>query len=328
MSAAPVTHYLALSGGVGGAKLALGLMHVLGAGLTVAINTGDDFEHLGLHVSPDVDTAMYTLADLVNPETGWGRKDETWTFMAALKAMGGPAWFNLGDGDLALHVERTRRLRAGEPLSAIIDDVRQKFGIPSPILPMSDDPVRTFVDTDLGTLEFQQYFVREQCRPKVMAIRFEGADKARPLPALQQALMQPNPSVNKLGGIIICPSNPYLSVDPILAIPGLRDLLRGAGVPVVAVSPIVGGKAIKGPTSKIMGELGLPSDAIAVAHHYRGLIDGFVLDATDANLQDKLEIPVHVTNTIMHTLDDKILLAKACIAFCERLRTGQGARTA
>ena len=235
------THYLALSGGVGGAKLALGLMHVLGERLTVAVNTGDDFEHLGLHVSPDVDTAMYTLADLVNPETGWGRKGETWTFMAALKAMGGPAWFNLGDGDLALHVERTRRLRAGEPLSAIIDDVRRKFGIPSPILPMSDDPVRTFVDTDQGTLEFQQYFVREQCRPKVTAIRFEGAAKARPLPALKMALMQPGPSISNLGGIIICPSNPYLSVDPILAIPGMRDLLRGAGVPIVAVSPIVGG---------------------------------------------------------------------------------------
>ncbi len=319
----PSLHYLALSGGVGGAKLALGLMHVLGERLTIAVNTGDDFEHLGLHVSPDVDTAMYTLAELVNPETGWGRKGETWTFMAALKAMGGPGWFNLGDGDLALHVERTHRLRAGEPLSVIVDDVRRKFGIPSPILPMSDDPVRTFVDTDEGTHEFQHYFVREQCRPKVTAIRFVGADKARPLPALRQALMQPS-----LAGIIICPSNPYLSVDPILAIPGTRDLLRDAGVPVIAVSPIVGGVAIKGPTAKIMGELGLPNDAIAVARHYRGLIDGFVLDETDASLQDRLETSVHVTNTIMRTLDDKILLAKACIAFCERLRAAPGTRGA
>lgn len=314
-------HYIALSGGVGGAKLALGLMHVLGERLTVAVNTGDDFEHLGLHVSPDVDTALYTLADLVNPETGWGRRGETWTFMSALKAMGGPAWFNLGDGDLALHVERTRRLRAGDPLSAIIDDVRRKFGINCPILPMSDDPVRTFVDTDQGTLEFQQYFVREQCRPKVTAIRFEGAAKARPLPALEKALAQPG-----LGGIIICPSNPYLSVDPILAIPGMRELLRGAGVPIVAVSPIVAGQAIKGPTSKIMGELGLPSDAVAVAQHYRGLIDGFVLDASDASLQDRLDQSVHVTNTIMRTLDDKILLAKACIAFCERLSAAKGTK--
>jgi LPPG:FO 2-phospho-L-lactate transferase len=317
---AKTPHYLALSGGVGGAKLALGLMHVLAARLTVAVNTGDDFEHLGLHVSPDVDTALYTLADLVNPETGWGRKNETWTFMAALKAMGGPGWFNLGDGDLAMHVERTRRLRAGEPLSTIIDDVREKLGIPCRILPMSDDPVRTFVDTDQGMLEFQQYFVREQCRPRVQAIRFEGAAKARPLPALEQTLLRAG-----LGGIILCPSNPYLSVDPILAVPGMRDLLRRTGAPVIAVSPIVAGQAIKGPTAKIMGELGLPSDAVAVARHYRGLIDGFVLDAADASLQDRLDSPVNVTNTVMRTLPDKIQLAQACLTFCERLRADKGA---
>lgn len=318
-----VSHYLALSGGVGGAKLALGLMHVLGDRLTVAVNTGDDFEHLGLHISPDVDTAMYTLADLVNPETGWGRRNETWTFMAALKAMGGPAWFNLGDGDLALHVERTRRLRAGEPLSAICEDVRRTFGIACRILPMSNDPVHTLVETDVGTLEFQQYFVREQCRPRVTKIRFEGATSARPLPALVEALAAPG-----LAGIIVCPSNPYLSVDPILAVPGMRTLLRSAGVPIIAVSPIVGGRAIKGPTAKIMGELGLPSDAPAIARHYASLIDGFVLDATDARLQDGLEIPVHVTNTIMHTLPDKIALARECVAFCTRLRPHIGAERA
>jgi LPPG:FO 2-phospho-L-lactate transferase len=308
--------YVAVSGGVGGAKLALGLMHVLGDRLTVAVNTGDDFEHLGLHVSPDIDTAMYTLADLVNPETGWGRRNETWTFMAALKAMGGPGWFNLGDGDLAMHVERTRRLRAGDPLSAICEDVRRAFKIPCRILPMSDDAVRTIVETDQGTLEFQQYFVREQCRPRVSSIRFAGAETARPLPALARALAEPG-----LAGIILCPSNPYLSVDPILAVPGMRELLRGAGAPVVAVSPIVGGQAIKGPTAKIMGELGLPCDATAIARHYAGLIDGFVLDATDASLQTGTGIPVEVTNTIMRALDDKITLAKACLAFCARLRT-------
>ena len=307
-------HYLALSGGVGGAKLSLGLMHLLGERLTVAVNTGDDFEHVGLHVSPDVDTTIYTLADLVNPDTGWGRRNETWTFMAALKALGGPAWFNLGDGDLALHVERTRRLRTGEPLSAITADVAARLGIAARILPMCDEAVRTFVDTDMGQLEFQQYFVREQCRPRVRGIRFEGAERARPLPALQRALGEPG-----LAGILICPSNPYLSVDPILAVPGMRALLRGAGVPIVAVSPIVGGQAIKGPTAKIMGELGLASDAGTIVQHYAGLIDGFVLDATDAQLQDSFGIPVYVTNTIMHNLDDKILLAKACLGFCDRL---------
>jgi LPPG:FO 2-phospho-L-lactate transferase len=319
VSAPAPAHYLALSGGVGGAKLALGLMHVLGDRLTVAVNTGDDFEHVGLHISPDIDTALYTLADLVNPETGWGRRNETWTFMAALKALGGPAWFNLGDGDLAVHVERTRRLRAGDALSDICEDVRAAFKIPARILPMSDDPVRTIVETDQGTLEFQQYFVREQCRPRVLAIRFEGAETARPLSALVQTLADPH-----LAGIIICPSNPYLSVDPILAVPGMRDLLRKAGVPVIAVSPIVAGAAIKGPTAKIMGELGLPCDAPAIARHYAGLIDGFVLDATDANLQTRIETPAHVTNTVMRTLDDKIQLANACIALCARLRAAKG----
>ena len=318
-SGMPSSRYVALSGGVGGAKLALGLMHVLGDRLTVAVNTGDDFEHLGLHISPDIDTTLYTLADLVNADTGWGRKGETWTFMGVLKAMGGPGWFNLGDGDLAKHVIRTHRLRTGEPLSAICADMRVQSGIPSAILPMCDEPVRTMVDTDRGILEFQQYFVRERCVPVVRAIRFEGAAEARPLPALAQALSQAG-----LAGIIICPSNPYLSVDPILAIPGMRELLRGAGVPIIAVSPIVGGAAIKGPTAKIMGELGLPSEATAIARHYAGLIDGFVLDDTDARLQSQIEFPVHVTNTVMRTLDDKIRLARACIAFCGRLHATRG----
>ena len=184
---------------------------------------------------------------------------------------------------------------------------------------MSDDPVRTIVETDQGTLEFQHYFVREQCRPRVRAIRFEGAATARPLPALAQALAEPG-----LAGIVICPSNPYLSIDPILAVPGMRALLRGAGVPIVVVSPIVGGQAIKGPTAKIMAELGLPGDATAVARHYAGLIDGFILDAADANLQTRLELPVHVTNTIMRTLDDKCRLAATCIAFCQHLRATGG----
>ncbi len=307
-------NWVALSGGVGGAKLALGLVRVLGERLTVIVNTGDDFEHLGLHVSPDIDTAIYTLADVVNPDTGWGRRNETWTFMRAIGELGGPSWFNLGDGDLAMHVERTRRLRAGESLTEICAFVRAAYGIAARVVPMSDDPVRTIVETDKGTLGFQEYFVGEQCRPVVSAIRFDGAERSRPSAAVLEALSDPN-----LAGIIICPSNPYLSVDPILAVPGFADAMRASKAPVVAVSPIVGGKAIKGPAAKIMGELGISPDAVSISRHYAGLIDGFVLDATDADLDDQISIPTLVVNTVMRTLDDKIALARDCLSFCRGL---------
>lgn len=311
----PQATYVALSGGVGGAKLSLGLARILGARLTVIVNTGDDFEHLGLHISPDVDTALYTLADLVNPATGWGRRDETWTFMQTLASLGGPKWFNLGDGDLALHVARTQRLRAGDTLSAITGDVARSFGIEARVLPVSDGRVRTLVDTPDATLEFQQYFVREQCRPVVKAIRFDLAPDATLLPAAAAALAAPS-----LAGIIICPSNPYLSVDPMLAVPGLRAALAAAKAPIVAVSPIVGGKAIKGPAAKIMGELGLDVGAATVASHYAGLMNGFVLDVADATCENEINVPVRVTNTVMQSLEDKIALGADCLAFCEALR--------
>ncbi len=307
--------YVALSGGVGGAKLSLGLAHLLGPRLTILVNVGDDFEHLGLHISPDVDTALYTLADLVNPATGWGRRDETWTFMKALDGLGGPQWFNLGDGDLALHVERTRRLRAGEPLSAIVADIARRLAIAARVLPAADDPARTVVDTDQGTLDFQHYFVREQCRPRVTRIRFDIAGGARLLPAAAAALAAPS-----LAGIIVCPSNPYLSIDPMLAVPGLREALAAARAPVIAVSPIVGGRAIKGPTAKIMAELGLEVTAATVARHYAGLIDGFVLDAADAACENAIAVPVRIANTVMQSLDDKITLGADCLAFCEALQ--------
>ena len=307
--------YVALSGGVGGAKLALGLAHILGERLSIIVNTGDDFEHLGLHISPDVDTTLYTLSGLVNPETGWGRRDETWSFMKATAELGGPQWFKLGDADLALHVERTRRLRAGDTLTEITRDVARNFGIAPHILPMSDAAVRTLVETAEGTLEFQHYFVREQCRPVVKAIRFEGASGARPSPEVLSALSAPG-----LAGIIICPSNPWLSVDPILSVPGLNGALRGARVPVVAVSPIIAGQAVKGPTAKIMRELGLEADAVSIAQHYAGLIDGFILDAEDKALLGRIELPTLATQTLMRTLDDRIQLAKQCLTFCEELR--------
>ena len=310
--------FVALSGGVGGAKLSLGLAELLGERLGIIVNTGDDFEHLGLAISPDVDTALYTLAGVVNPETGWGRRDETWTFMRALEELGGPAWFKLGDGDLATHVDRTARLKAGETPTSVCAHLAARLGIAARVLPMSDAPIRTVVETDQGILAFQEYFVREQCRPAVRRIRFEGADAARPTPQIEQALAAPT-----LGGIVICPSNPWLSVDPILAVPGLRAMLRASGAPVIAVSPIVAGKALKGPAAKIMGEFGLQAGCRSIARHYGNLIDGFVLDAADAELASGIDLPVLVTHTIMRTLEDKVALARECLAFCARLAQKQ-----
>src|SRR5260221_2601957 len=256
---------VALSGGVGGAKLALGLYRILPPdALTVIANTGDDFEHLGLAISPDLDTLLYTLSGQDNPELGWGRRGETWTFMAALEALGGETWFRLGDGDLATHVERTRRLKAGESLSAIIDDFRRRLGIAARLLPMSDDPVRTRLRTPEGWLDFQDYFVRLRCAPVISELAFEGAETARPYPDFLATLADPD-----LRAIVICPSNPFISIDPILAVPGIRAALRDCHAPVVAVSPIIGGKAVKGPTAKMIEELGLPIDAAAVAGPYR-----------------------------------------------------------
>lgn len=305
---------VALSGGVGGAKLALGLASILpGERLTVVANTGDDFVHLGLHVSPDVDTVVYTLAGLADPERGWGRRDESWNFMAAMRQIGGTDWFNLGDGDLAMHVFRTERLRAGESLSAVTGEVCGRLGIAATVLPMTDDPVATIVETPEGDLAFQQYFVRDRCEPKVTGFRFEGIEQAMPNPALVLAL-----SSDAVDAIVITPSNPFVSIDPILSLPGLRDALEASGRPVIAVSPIVGGKAIKGPAAKMMTELGLPSTAMAVATHYASLIDGFVVDNADHEQADAIRdlgIQVLVTNTVMRTLDDRRALARACCDF-------------
>lgn len=306
---------LALCGGVGGAKLALGLYRVLASDrLTVVANTGDDFEHLGLHVSPDVDTVLYTLAGLDNPKTGWGRAGETWTFMEALGALGGETWFSLGDGDLAIHVERTRRLAAGLSLSDITEHFRARLGIAAKLLPMSDDALRTVIHTDDGALPFQRYFVERRCEPAVTHIAFDGAETARPNPAFLAALADP-----ALRAVVICPSNPFLSIDPILALPGVRDGLTACRAPVVAVSPIVGGRAIKGPTAKIMGELGFPATAAAVAGYYGALLDGFVLDEADAGAAGDMGIPATTTRTVMESLGDREALARDVLAFADRL---------
>lgn len=306
---------VALCGGVGGAKLALGLSRVLSPdALTIVTNTGDDFEHLGLHAAPDLDTVMYTLAGLNNPETGWGRAGESWTFMAALAALGGETWFQLGDGDLATHVERTRRLRTGETLSVVTADFARRLGVTARIVPMSDDPVRTVVHTDEGAMPFQEYFVRRRCAPCTTGISFVGAEWARPSPGFRGALAAPD-----LAAVIICPSNPFLSVDPMLAIPDVRRALAACHAPVVAVSPIVGQRAIKGPTAKIMAELGVPPTAVAVADHYDGLLDGFVLDRIDADQAMGVAVATHITRTVMRSLEDRETLAREVLEFARRL---------
>ena len=312
---------LAVSGGIGGAKLCLGLQRVLPAGaLRIIVNTGDDFEHLGLAISPDIDTTLYTLAGLANVELGWGRQDETWSFMRVLETLGGPAWFRLGDGDLALHIERTRRLAAGETLTEIIAEVARRFGIASAIMPMSDDPVRTIVATAGGELGFQEYFVRERCGPAIAAIRYQGADTARIASAAAEALSDP-----ALYAIVIAPSNPYLSIDPVLAVPGMRTALRARGAPVIAVTPIIAGSAVKGPTAKIMRELGLAVSPLTVLEHYRGLIDGFVLDERDAALAGDIELPIRTCNTLMRSLEDRERVARCTLALAEELRARAGA---
>lgn len=314
---------LALCGGIGGAKLALGLYHELPRhALCVVVNTGDDFEHLDLHVSPDVDTVLYTLADLADPERGWGRRDETWSFMRALEELGGDTWFRLGDADLAAHLERTRRLRAGEPLSRITQDFARRWRIEASVLPMSDDPVRTEVVTEEGVLPFQHYFVRRGCEPRVRAIRFAGSATARSAPGLCGRIRDP-----ALTAIVLCPSNPYLSVDPLLSIAELRQALADAAAPVVAVAPIIGGRAIKGPTAKLMGELGVEVSAAAVARHYAGLIDGYVIDQEDRDLRHALEIPARVAKTVMTTLEDRRRLAAVCLDFADELRAARGGRS-
>ena len=284
---------VALCGGIGGAKLALGLSRVVpGDDLVLVGNTGDDFEHLGLMISPDLDTIMYTLAGLNDPQRGWGRRNETWTFMDALAALGGETWFALGDGDLATHVERTRRRAAGEALSAITADFCRRLGVAARLVPMTDDKVRT----------------------PVREIAYEGAASARAHPDVLAALRDP-----RLRAVVICPSNPFLSIEPILAVAGLREAIARAAAPVVAVSPIIGGRAVKGPTAKMMSELGLEVSAVAVARRYQDLLDGYVLDRVDASEAEKLGIPVTPAHTLMTTLADRETLARCVLASADAL---------
>lgn len=303
----------ALAGGVGGAKLAHGLAQILPPeDLTVIVNTGDDFEHYGLYICPDLDTVCYTLAGLANPETGWGRAGETWNVIENAKKLGGPGWFNLGDRDLGTHLERTRRLKAGDSLSQITRDFCKAWGVEHTVLPMSDQPVRTMVETDEGELAFQEYFVHRRCKPRVKGFRFEGVDVAEPAPGAKEAIQSAD-------AVVICPSNPWVSVDPILRVLSLTPALSQweREIPVVAVSPIIGGQTVKGPAAKMYSELGIEPSALAVANHYRGLLKGFVMDSVDAGLVENVRslTQVCVTNTLMRSHDDRMQLAREVMRF-------------
>jgi LPPG:FO 2-phospho-L-lactate transferase len=306
---------VALSGGVGGAKLADGLARVLDPGaLAVIVNTGDDFRHLGLWISPDIDSVVYALAGLADPVRGWGRRDESWNFMAALKRLGAPDWFQLGDADLAMHVERTQRLAAGETLTRVTACICRALGVSARVLPMSDDIVSTRVETADGWLDFQDYFVRRQCRPRVQQIAFEGAASARVTPEIVAALEDP-----ALRAVVVCPSNPFLSIEPMLAIAPLRALLARCAAPIIAVTPIIGGAAVKGPAAKMLRELGLAVDAAAVAGRYQGLLDGFIADASDPAPEPIDGVTVIRAPTLMRTAEDRAGLARCVLELADRL---------
>jgi len=310
---------VALSGGIGGAKLALGLKRVLPeGGLTVIANTGDDFEHFGLTVSPDIDTLIYTLSGLADTSKGWGRADETWTFMAALEQLGGETWFNLGDGDLAMHVLRSARLAKGDCPADITADVSAALGVGATILPMSDNPVRTQLRTDDGWLDFQDYFVARQAVPVVHEIRYQGVESAKPATGVIEAIASPDTDA-----IVICPSNPLISIEPILAVPGILQAIADASAPVIAISPIIKGKAIKGPTAKMLRELGQEATAATVLERYRAFLDVFIADPADvAALSASQTSPSLISADIMMvTLDDRERLAHTVLEAARCART-------
>lgn len=305
---------LAVTGGVGGAKLAVGLAHLLEPDqLVFLVNTGDDFRHLGLHISPDLDTLTYSLAGVACPERGWGRQDETWTFLKTFQDLGGPAWFQLGDKDLALHVYRTQLLDEGGSLTEATKEIVKVLGVKHSVLPCSDDLIATIVDSDIGQLSFQHYFVKHQCRPQIKGIEYDGANRARLNLSLDLAT---------ISMVVICPSNPYLSVDPILAIPTFRNFLQSPNLPVLAVSPIVQGRALKGPTTKIMTELGHNVDNETIARHYQDILTGLIVDegdAVDCESISNLGIECVARNTVMQTIDDRIRLARETLEFGDAL---------
>lgn len=310
---------VAICGGVGGAKLAHGLYEVLPRGtLTVIVNTADDFQHLGLHISPDLDTVLYTLGNRADKERGWGRADETWHSLSALDELGGDQWFRIGDLDMAMHVMRTHWLQWGKTLSSFAEHVAHKYGIMANIQPMTDDVVSTWISTRDGLMPFQHYFVKEHCAPIVKGVHFEGAAEAR-LPLHARVALRDK----RLKAIIICPSNPYLSIDPILAIPEIREAIANASCPVVAVSPIIAGKAVKGPLAKIMEELGLPPSWMTIARHYSRIADGLLINEGELTPVEDCRMTIETAPILMKTLDDRRKLAETVLAFASRLAAKQ-----
>jgi LPPG:FO 2-phospho-L-lactate transferase len=303
---------LALAGGVGGAKLAAGLEAVVPSGdLSVVVNTADDFDLWGLHICPDLDTVMYTLAGIASPETGWGIMDESFDALEMLARYGEDIWFKLGDRDLATHVIRTARLRAGESLTGITADLSVALGVRSAILPMCDEPVATVLDAPDGPLEFQEYFVRRRQRDEVLGVRLRGVDNARPTDAVLETLAGADM-------VVFCPSNPVVSIGPILAIPGMREALTSSPAPRIAVSPIVGGRALKGPADRMLASLGHEVSAAGVARMYEGLVDGMVIDAVDEGGRSGIEalgMRVFATGAIMRDAPDRVRLAREVLGF-------------
>ena len=308
--------HVALAGGVGGAKLALGLARILPPeDLLIVVNTGDDFTHLGMRICPDLDTVTYTLAGIANQETGWGIRDETWKFMERTEESGGETWFRIGDRDLETHRARTAALATGESLSSVTDNLRRSYGIRHRIVPASDDKIRTIVLSKREKIPFQEYFVRRACEPPVTGFEFAGAETAAPAPAVLDAF----PTATSL---VICPSNPFVSIGPILAIPAVRSILEERSFPAVAVSPVVGSKALKGPAAKMMRELGMRAGVTALARYYRGLIDGLIVDETDraeAAAIERMGQSVLATGIVMNTDMDKARVASQTLKFANGL---------
>ena len=313
---------VALAGGIGASKLLLGLNRVMDPReLTVVVNTGDDIVLHGLSISPDLDIVTYTLAGLVNPETGWGFRDETFRALEQLAVYGGPKWFHLGDRDLATHIHRTAMLRAGARLSEVADSIREALGVQARILPMSDQPVPTMIETGEGRLHFQEYLVQRRAEPRVRAISFDSIERARPGPGVLDAL-------ESARSIVICPSNPLISIGPILAVPGVREAMRKRRAHVVAVCPIVGGKSLKGPSDQMLEQLGHEVSALGVARMYQDICGTMVIDPIDSAQSPAIEslgMEVVIHATVMRDLEDKELLARRVMQFTAKQKAGAAA---
>jgi LPPG:FO 2-phospho-L-lactate transferase len=316
------TRWITLSGGVGGAKFAAGMNMLAASGEhDILINTADDFNHLGLRICPDLDSVTYALAGLNDRNRGWGRSEESWNCMATLKEIGAESWFSLGDKDLGLHLFRSHQLSQGGSLYQITRKISTSLGVTSRLIPMSESAVKTIVSTDCGELDFQDYFVRHQCRPTVRSVRYSGVETAKLHDIALSSLQSP-----QLEAVFIAPSNPFLSIDPILNLPAVRSMIKALEVPVVAISPLVGGRALKGPLDKMLSSMGKPINHQAIADHYAGLIDCLIIDSADISESRSIDIPTHTTQTIMNCRKDERSLAEQAIVVAKKLKSNLSSR--